>query len=1349
MNDAERLHELKQLLPQCLLKDQLRIGLRLAAWLRDHRHESAAPPALARWLADARASVIRRQERLEHLPAIHYPPDLPISAKRDEIIATIQKHPVVVIAGETGSGKTTQLPKMCLEAGLGIRARVGCTQPRRVAALSLSRRVAEELNLPWGREVGCKIRFSDETSSDTYIKFMTDGILLAEAQADPFLSDYEAIIIDEAHERSLNIDFLLGCLKNLAQKRDDLKIIITSATIDTAAFARAFNNAPIIEVSGRMYPVEVIYNPPEEEEEEEGRDIHYVDAAVKAVEDILGLSSQGDVLVFLPGERDIREARDDLQGRFGDGIDIVPLFGRLSADEQQRVFAPSRRRKIVLATNIAETSLTVPGIHYVVDTGLARISRYNPRTRTKRLPIEPISQSSANQRKGRCGRVAAGVCFRLYTEPDFQARPLYSQPEIQRANLAEVILRMKAFKLGNIESFPFINPPSPQAIQGGYQLLQELGALDEHRVLTETGHELARLPVDPTIGRMILQARQENALSEVLVIAAGLSIQDPRERPAEHADTARAAQQRFLDPRSDFLTLLNIWNAYHDTFESMHKQNQVRRFCKAHFLSYLRMREWRDIHAQLQDALEELGDARENTRPADYTAIHRSILTGLWAHVAQKIERNQYQLGGNREVMVHPGSGLFERGANGGGKPKTAPKQAAPKSSQPAWMVAGEVVETSRLFLRTVAEIDPLWIVDLAKHLCKRSVKHPRWDVAAGRVLAEERVTLNGLEVLHRTIPYHQENPADATDIFIRSALVEEGLLEHFQPHRKPRMGVAGTRHIEEEESPGDRPPDFSHLPKTLAFLEQNHQLRQKIEMWQTRLPNRLVPDLDEAFATVYRARLPEVSSIADLNRILREAATKTPTPLAFSIEEVLGEHAAAFHANAYPDTISVGQEPVPLSYAYAPGSAHDGVTVKLPVTLAQVIDSNLLDWAVPALREGQILHLLESLPKELRRDLAPLPPKAADLALHVPPQGKHYLDDLRSYILKQYGVAITATAWNATLLPDHLRPRIEILGQDKVLLAQGRDLESLREQVRQHDTTAESRAWREAVQTWEKYELTDWSVGDIPERIAVSEVAGFPLYAYPALHIEDNSVNLRLFRLAEEAQARHPQAVLKLAEGRLQKELAWLQKDLRGLAKWRDLYVTLGPVEELEAAAFEHIRQHLFRLPSPAPRSAAAFAAYLEGARKELPLIVQLVSDLSGEILKGRHAALLCARPYPGMRQDLDALVPRHFLKFIPHAHLPHIPRYLKAMLVRAERAAINPLKDKEKAMRVQPFLDGLQQCMRSKKLTPSLLGELTSLYWLVQEFKVSCFAQELGTAEAVSPARLQQKLDGLRRAL
>ncbi len=1334
MVEAPQLIELKRLLPQCLLPDQVRIGARLAQWLGRHHRTAGADEPIERWLHEAQRSVALRQRRQAEVPEVTYPKELPITAKRAEIVQAIRAHPVVVIAGETGSGKTTQLPKMCLEAGLGIRAKVGCTQPRRVAALSISRRLAEELGAEWGVEVGCKIRFSDRSSSATYIKMMTDGILLAETQGDPFLTEYEAIIIDEAHERSLNIDFLLGYLKLLLRKRDDLKLIITSATIDTKAFSEAFDQAPILEVSGRLYPVEVVYRPINEQSEEEG-ETTYIDGAANAVEDILTSSHQGDILVFMPGERDIRETRDLLQTRCPGPYEVIPLFGRLTVEEQQRVFAPSSRRKIVVATNIAETSLTIPGIHYVVDAGMARISRYNSRTRTRRLPIEPVSQSSANQRKGRSGRVAHGVCIRLYSEEDFHARPQYTQPEIQRANLAEVILRMKAFKLGEIETFPFINPPSAQAIHGGYQLLQELGALDDQRSLTPLGEDLARLPVDPAMGRMILAAEKEQALAEVLVIASGLSIQDPRERPLDQQGAADAAHRRFLHPKSDFLTLLNIWNAYHGTWESLKTQNQLRKFCKSHFLSFVRMREWVDIHAQLEEALDDLGGFEFNEREADYAAIHRSIVTGLWAHVALKQERNFYRLSGNRVAMVFPGSSLFYSAPvqKKSGKGRAAQvEEALPKTDQAAWIVAGEIVETSRLFVRTVAGIDPQWIMELAPHLCRFAYQEPHWDPKAGRVLALEIVHFNGLEVVRRQMAYEKVDGAKATEIFIRSALVAGELEGNDDAAERDTAG-------EHSRSAALAAARSQITKRHYPFLERNRQMRQKIEIWQTRLRHRGFLDLDEAIYDFYAQRLSNVASIHDLNCVLREH--KDPDFLCFTEADLLGGQVEDFDPRVFPDALQVGDEAVPLTYAYAPGEEHDGVTIKLPVTLAQVVEPGLLEWAVPGLREEQIAHLLESLPKELRRQLLPLAPKAKEIAQAIGDHPRQFLKSAAEFIHRRYGVALPATVWDASKLPLYLRPRVELVGQDRKPLATGRDLEALRQQVKKQETPGHSSAWKQAVQHWERYGLKSWTLGDLPGKIVVCEVSGIPLYAYPGLQHEEGEVSLRLFRTPDEAKNATRVGLPRLVELALQRELAWLEKDLRGLARLNEFYVTLGPPEDLLVTGMENIRRHLFYAPPLPPLTAEGFQQRVDAARQELPGLANKFIERVGAILKLRQEILLCRKPYPSMRAELDALVPRQFLRAVPFERLPDLPRYLKAMLVRAERAAINPAKDVEKARRVQPYVDALRQ-IKFPSLSLAAREKYLEYVWALEEFKVSCFAQELGTATPVSPKKLSQLL-------
>ncbi len=1392
MTSDPRIIELKELLPRCMLQDWVRLGGRLVRILRDRHHEVRHDALIDRLLERARRSAELRHWRTGHVPAVSYPPELPISARKDDIVAAIRANQVVVIAGETGSGKTTQIPKMCLEAGLGVEAKIGCTQPRRVAALSISRRVAEELGVDWGREVGSKIRFDDRSSGETFIKFVTDGMLLAELQGDPDLSEYNAIIVDEAHERSLNIDFILGHLKGLLARRQDLKLLITSATIDTAAFSRAFNDAPVIEVSGRLFPVDVVYAPLDAESEERG-DLTYIDAAVRAAEQSLMQPGSGDILIFMPGERDIRETSDQLEGRFGREIDVIPLFGRLSSGEQQRVFAASNRTKVVVATNIAETSLTIPGIRYVIDSGLARISRYNPRTRTRRLPVEPVSQSSARQRQGRAGRVRDGVCIRLFSEQDFLERPAETQPEIQRANLAEVILRMKAFHLGDIETFPFLNPPTPAAIRAGYTLLHELGALDEKRELTPLGQDLARLPIDPTLGRMLLQSQREHATRELLIIAAGLSIQDPRDRPLDQKEAAAAAHRRFVDPTSDFLTLLNLWNAVHDEWESLRTQNHRRKFCRAHFLSYTRMIEWQDLYAQLHEALGELVSVHLNESNADYGAIHRSILAGLLGHVAQRKERNLYRASGNRELQVFPGSALHARGEpprRGQAPPAKGRPVPAPRApSQPEWLVAGEIVETSQLFARTLAGIDPQWIVDLAPHLVKVTHRGPHWSRAAARVMVEEIVLLQGMELVRRKVAYGNLEPRDATAIFIRSALVEEDLLPGLKPgdddddaavrdDRDPRAAaLASARRV--------RAP----IPAQYRFLEHNRRTRQKLEDWQTRMRRHDLGDIEEALFTFYAGKLQNVSSIDELNRFLRDGAG--PDSLCVDEAELTGGRDLTVDAEAFPESIHVGGQPVPITYAYAPGEEWDGVTLRLPLEVARNVSSAAIDWAVPSLRSERVMELLGSLPKTHRRVLQPFAPKVIEIVRDLVPQGPTLLHDLSRFVRERYGAAVAVGDWKPDQVPAHLRPRVEVLGGNQKPVAVGRDLESVRSALEQVKSkpAEDPAAWCRAAQQWERPALTQWSFGDLPEQVAVGEAHGLPMSAWVGLKVEDATVSVRLFRTAEAARASSLEGVQKLVELSLGKDIAWLERDLRGMQRYAQAYASLGTVQDLQDSAFRHLKRYLLPdQPFPALKE-SLFHEAVARARVRLPGLCQQLIDRVGVVLQMReqvrqkvgavpspaskvsaplkpaavarpaalkdfsqlgtfavmaHAApsaSAAVAPRSGARslaEELASLVPAGFLDKVAHERLPHLTRYLKALQVRSERAALSPAKDRERVALLSPYLSALEKVGEAKSLSAPARIAAEEFRWLVEEYKVSLFAQELGTSVPVSPKRL-----------
>jgi ATP-dependent helicase HrpA len=1241
---------------------------------------------------------------------IRYPEDLPVSLRRGEILNAIRAHQVLIIAGETGSGKTTQIPKMLLEAGVSEHGKIGCTQPRRVAAMSVSKRVAEELQVPWGREVGCKMRFNDDTGRDTKIKFMTDGILLAEIQSDPMLRQYSALMLDEAHERSLNIDFLLGYLRGLLKRRPDLKLVVASATLDTQSFSEAFGGAPIIEVSGRMFPVEVRYSPAITDSEE----IHYVDAAVSAVEDALIESDFGDVLVFMPTERDIRETREILEGSLGTGVEVIGLFGRMPAAEQQRIFAPGAKRRVIVATNIAETSLTLPRIRFVIDAGLSRISRYNPRTRTKRLPVEPISQSSANQRAGRAGRVAEGICVRLYSQEDYDSREPFTQPEIQRANLAEVILRMKAFRLGDIETFPFINPPAAASIRAGYTLLHELGAIDEVNELTPLGRELASLPVDPTLGRMLLQARSEGVLAEMLVIAAGLSVPDPRERPEDQKEAAAAAHKTFADNDSDFLSLLHIWNDAPEA-EGRGGGNALRRFCKAHFLSLSRMREWRDIHWQLADAVQSARDEKKppQTHEEHYAAIHRAVLSGLLGQIAQRTEKNNYKAAGNRMATLFPGSNLYERRE----KQAKSRKPSTPdeKVRQPEWIVAGEIVETSQLFARTVAGVMPEWIEHIGSHLCSLRHSDPHWSSKAGRVLCVERVLIHGLEIGRRMIDYGRINSEEATELFIRGALIEEGA------------------HV-------------SH-----RFFTENAKLREKLENALTRVRSRRAHDLEESLFLFYADRIRGVSSIHDLAKLVRERSSKQPDFLIATEDDLVGDHDTSFDKSLFPDKVELGNTVLPVMYAFSPGEENDGVTVRVPLPAAAQLTSAQIQWMVPGLREEQIGVLLRALPKSARKQLMPIEPKIAEVAATFQPGRGDFLAELAGFLSRKYRVEIRATDWPPNSLPSHLKPRIEVVDHKNKALASGRELAAVQSAVDGHDL--QTNAWSIAAKKWEQRGLTVWSFGDLPESVVVEQIAGSPLLAFPGLDAEEKSVAVRLFRKKEDAAKASVRGVRRLAELVLATDLARLKKELAGFAKhipasqkqtasFHDALQAMSAKlnapqaafitpEILQNTAFTNLLDHTLALSPALPLTQTRFQTLVENARSTLPRLTWQLGDWTRQLLALRQAILASPKRYIAMEYDVQRILPPNFLARTPYQQVPHLMRYLKAVQIRAERAVVNPAKDQEKSRQLTPFGDWETRVPADKK---------EAFRWLLEEFRVSLFAQELGTAQPASAQRLRE---------
>lgn len=1318
MDWKEQAAVLERILPTCEVAVQWRVRRSVERLLPPGNPE-AVTKKLRGLLVEAEASAKICVERLEKLPSISFPEALPISHHRERIRETIQENQVVVIAGETGSGKTTQLPKLCLDAGLGVRGKIACTQPRRLAALSVSQRVAEELKVSWGREVGAKIRFTDKTSKDTRIKFLTDGMLLSEVHGDRFLLEYDTIIIDEAHERSLNIDFLLGYLNQLRKERPDLKIIITSATIDTESFSKAFGGAPIIEVSGRMFPVELEYLPIDELLP--GGSGSYIDGAVAAVEQLMEEHSRGDILVFFPAEKDIREARDALIGRRWKRVEVFSLFGRLSSGDQQKVFSPSPGRKVILSTNIAETSLTIPGIRFVVDTGYVRLSRYSAGTRTQRLPIEPISQSSANQRMGRCGRVENGICLRLYSEEDFENRPEYTLAEILRSNLAAVILRMKVFELGEIETFPFIDPPSPRAIQSGYQLLVELGALEVEKgnhQLTALGKQLAHLPVDPTVGRMILEAKQEKALEEVLIIAAGLSVQDPRERPEEKRDEADAMHKRFVDDTSDFVTLYNIWAAYHDETEKL-TQNQLRKFCKSHFLSYLRMREWRDVHQQLVLVMKELGEYQKSGKNVNYEAIHRSIVAGLLSNVCLKEMGNHYRAARNRKAMIFPGSGLFDKKASRELRKKNTGAQVGKvvEGNTPEWIVASEIVETGQVYARTVAGIDPDWLPKLGAHLIKRRYSDPIWDEKGERVVAKERSILLGLEVNVRRVGYVKINPEEATDIFIR-----EGLL-------------------------GD------NLRTTFKFLEYNQTVLESVEQMQARMRKSGIFGLEETLYRFYSKRIQNVGSVYDLQGWLKK---HNEEELYISESVLMGEQAADLESEQFPRSIQTPGGERPLYYTYKPGELEDGATLRLPMHAFDSFKAGALDWVVPGYLEQKIDALLRALPKEIRRQLFPLGEKAKEILSFIQP-GDYSLADAMSVIVKEkYGLGIPSVVWDYSAIPDHLKVRLEVVNDNDEAIASARSVEGISSEVKARIRNAaiehrkekkDDDAWTVAQNKWGMRELKDWTFGDLPERVEVSHFGGVPVFGYPGFSKGKEGCDVLLYKSKEEADLETRKSLPVLLQHMLRYELAWLQKDLKDVRKLAPLCVTFLHSETLEKHSYVHLCKHLFRSDTILPLRKPWADSLLERIRKELKGLVPHYCDHLNVIFKERQRLTVEKRGYVGMADDLSRLVFKDFLITTPYKQLLEFPRYLKGMEIRRKRYLNDPEKDQKRAESLKPLKSQYSLWQQAPDFPDSGKGLLMQLRWLIEELQVSLFAQELGTPWAISPQKVETHMKAIRR--
>ena len=1302
------LEKLWETFPAVMLKDQARFRIRLQR-LQGLKSGKGWQREYERLLKNMDASAMLRQERFQRIPQISYPEELPITSYRETIVSAIRTHQVLIIAGETGSGKTTQLPKMCLQAGRGVAGKIGCTQPRRIAATSMTHRISLELNSETAKAVGYKIRFSDYTSPHTFIQMMTDGILLNEIQQDRYLNAYDTLIVDDAHERTLNIDFLLGYLKGLLLKRSDLKLIISSANLDIPRFSKAFllaseSPTPVIEVSGRLYPVEVQYQPIDEDLEEQGERT-ICDAVVESIRKILDTSWQGNVLAFMPGEQEIREVLGRLESS-KQSVEFLPLFGRLSNREQNRIFQKTALRKVIIATNIAETSLTIPGIRYVIDCGLARISRYSNRSHTQRLPVEAISKSSANQRKGRAGRVQSGVCIRLYSEETFAKLREFTDPEILRASLAEVILRMKSLGLGNISKFPFIDPPSAAAVREGITLLKELGALNDSGNLTTLGKEMARLPIEPRIARMLLAARQEHALWEVLVIASAISIQDPREYPLEKIEHARQMHSLFVDKTSDFLTLLNIWKKYHEEWQTIKSENKMRKFCKQHFLSFIRLREWRDIYRQLSIILSELPDFQLEKEPANYRSIHVAILSGYLHQIALKKEKNLYQAAGDKEVMIFPGSGIFHKGRS--------------------WIVAAEFVETSRLYARMVANIEVDWLESIGKNLCRRSYSEPHFDRDSSSVMAYEKVTLCGLVIVpRRHVFYGKINPADATSVFVREGLVE---------------GRLNTHH-----------PFFTHnLALKQKMIENGAKVRRDFEF-----------EVEAAMEYYYSKRLFNITSLHDLNGLLKQKPKQKDPFFLFMTEEDLAPNSWVPPTEGFPDHWTIGEHQLKLEYQFAPEKDNDGVTLHIQENLLPYLDPDALDWLVPGHWEEKILCLLKGLPKRLRKQLVPLPQTVQSILQELRFTHSNFLSALAAHVQNRYNLSITPADWDERRLPDYLKIRVEIRDHHNTLVSKGRDVVALlkegqkriQEKNKSEEYADEIPQWKEAALQWERKNITNWCFDSLPQRITISTANGIPLYAYPGLKTDEDGIHCSLFHHREDAQRYTKTGMMKLLALNAGSEIAWFDQDLQELRTFKELYYPFGNVEKLKQHAMINLHEYLFRVPWIENKE--EFCKILNHAqhkskglwprfKKQLGGILQQYAETRYSLNK-YLAAPAFEEYYQDLDLHLDDLMPTDFVQSISFFQWRHIPRYLKGISIRAERLVQNPAKDDEKAENLASYQEPFLRMQRQENLSESEKIALEEFRWMLEEFKVSLFAPELKTAIPVSYKRLDKFLEKL----
>jgi len=1289
------LNHLPQQIQTCLLKDQPHFLRRWRGLKKRAQQNKPHDNDLEKLQGQINTSQQRLAQRIEQAPKPDYP-ELPVVSAKEEIMKCIAENQVVILCGETGSGKTTQLPKICLELGRGCKGLIGHTQPRRLAARSVAARIADELKSELGATVGYKIRFGNQISQQSYIKLMTDGILLAEIQSDPLLWQYDTLIIDEAHERSLNIDFLLGYFKQLLPKRPDLKLIITSATIDPERFANHFENAPILKVEGRSYPVEVRYRPLYNDDSEQ-QDRNQTQAILDAVDE-LSREPLGDILIFLAGEREIRETAEALRRHTLPHTEVLPLFARLSNSEQQKIFKSHRGRHIVLATNVAETSLTVPGIRYVIDPGQARISRYSLRSKLQRLPIEKISQASANQRKGRCGRVAAGICLRLYDEDYFLLRPEFTEPEIQRTNLAAVILQMNSLRLGKIQDFPFVDAPDRRLISDGYRLLQELGAVNDDRQLTPLGKNISRLPIDPRLGRMLLAAENEGSLKEVLIIVSALAVQDPRERPLEKQQAADQAHALHKHPQSDFLSLLNLWNHYQQLTQEL-SQNQLRKRCKTLFVSYMRMREWSDTHKQLSGLMAEMKH-QCNEQEADYDAIHRALLSGLLSHIALKGEEREYLGTRNRKLHIFPGSGLFKK--------------------PPKWIMAAEITETGRVYARTVAKIDPLWIEKIAPDLLNRSYFEVHWQKRNAQVGAYEKTSLYGLLINpKKRLNYGPINPTEAHEVFLREALVN---------------GNYQTK------------ADFYHHNQ--ACLAEVEQLEAK-----SRRRDILVDE--EQLYDFYAQHIPKrIYNGPAFERWRKQAEKETPKLLHLQVEDLMQHDAEQITDNRFPDHLQIMGLQLPLSYHFEPGSDDDGITLKIPLAVLNQIPAGRCDWLVPGLLEEKMIALIKSLPKNLRRNFVPAPNYAQACLQALSPSDIPLQQAMAKHLQRMSGIEVPTTAWQLEQLPLHLQMRFEILDSKGNILQQGRDLKSLQQKL---ESSVEASISQAPDAGFEQAEVNNWDFGNLPESLEL-EQNGITLVGYPALVVEGKQLALRLFSSSEKAQAVMPKGLGQLYKQQLGEAVKYLRRKLPNIQKLCLAYHRIDSCSQLKEDLIDAAILHCFVRSKTTPQNRETFYQQLEAGRSQLIEQSNQLGTLLEKILthyqniqlriKG-NLPLNQLEAIADIKEQLDHLIYKGFLPNTPWDNLRHYPRYLQAILRRLEALERAPNKDRPHRLTLQPLWQSCKtQLEKLAKRPLEQQPELEKLRWMLEELRVSTFAQQLGTDRPISVKRVEKQLQLLQTA-